>query len=387
MCMFSIRFGLVAAVICSVSCVTGAERVVRVSVDGDDLTGQIVAHNRSQCWLVAGDGRLHGLHVPSIKDFQPLQGRLPVENAVTVRARLQEELGRNYSVMSSGRYVVAASPETVKQYLAVFDDIGRTFSAYFAKRSIPLENPRFPLVAIVFSSEREFVENAADEGVEVTRGLVGYYLRTSNRVTSYDAPSRSAASLHTPGLLPVASSRQRFAMLVPKNAAAPSISANVRDTLVHEATHQMAFNTGLHHRAGNDPKWVVEGLATVLEPAAVRENIASRDISSRVNADRLRWYHERIRPNWKSDALTNLIASDRPFTDQVLDAYALSWALTFYLNEAQPRLYASYLRRLKDRDPLEEYGELDRIEDFRSVFGRDLSRFEVDFLRFLDRLQ
>src|SRR5262245_20690259 len=39
-----------------------------------------------------------------------------------------------------------------------------------------------------------------------------------------------------------------------------STEAGLKDTMIHEATHQVAFNTGLHSRLGCNPKWVVEGL-------------------------------------------------------------------------------------------------------------------------------
>lgn len=360
-----------------------AQHVVRVQLNGEKLTGQIVAHNNRECWLVAPDGRLHGLNVASVQQYEPLGQRLGVDNAISVRAKLQKELGSGYTVLSSGRYVVAAPPRTAKQHLATIDEIGRTFTAYFSKRGIPLESPRFPLVAIIFGTEEEFGRYAENEGVTATRGLAGYYLRSSNRIAAFDT-AVDIASAGRDGNVDVL----QWPLVTPdvQLPVKSTSAASVRDTLIHEATHQMAFNTGLHHRAGKDPKWVVEGLATLFEPDAVRKNVSSSEVASRINQERLRWYRERLEPNWTGATLTDLITSDRPFETDVLNAYALSWALTFYLNESHARNYARYLRVLKERDPLAEYSADDRLNDFRTVFGRDLRRFEVDLIRFLERL-
>lgn len=148
----------------------------------------------------------------------------------------------------------------------------------------------------------------------------------------------------------------------------------------------MAFNTGLHHRIGSDPKWVVEGLATLFEPDAVRKNVASRSVATRINEERLQWFRQRVEPKWQSQRLVELISDDRAFDRSPLDAYAIAWSLTFYLNETQPANYARLLRVLKDRDPLTDYTADERLTDFRSIFGRDLARFEVGMLRFINQL-
>lgn len=368
---------------------SAAGRVIKVTVEGESITGQILAHNKEQCWLVSADGRMHGLDVSDVKRFRSVGSRLAIDNAVRVRGRLQDELGRDYTVLASGRYVVAAPRATAQAHLRTFDEIGRTFVSYFAKRSIPLDQPRFPLVAIVFASQSEFAQYAAKDGIRATTGLAGYYLRTSNRVASFEQGSRTAqvGPVIRTGHLPLPGGPAVFRIdLGRADKPHASVAGGVKDTLVHEATHQMAFNSGLHNRAGSDPKWIIEGLATLFEPDAVRRNVASRSPASRVNDERLSWYKQRLASNWNSNMLTDLVSSDRMFATDALDAYSVAWALTFYLNETRPREYAKFLRILKERDPLAEYTPEERLIDFRSTFGRDMHRFEVSMLRFLDSL-
>ena len=41
------------------------------------------------------------------------------------------------------------------------------------------------------------------------------------------------------------------------------------DTIIHEATHQTAYNVGVHKRFTAAPRWLVEGLATMFEARGV----------------------------------------------------------------------------------------------------------------------
>ena len=40
-----------------------------------------------------------------------------------------------------------------------------------------------------------------------------------------------------------------------------------------------------------------------------------------------------------------------------------------------------------DRDPLAEVTEADRLTDFQQAFGKDLSRLDVQFLRFIGEIE
>jgi hypothetical protein len=91
-----------------------------------------------------------------------------------------------------------------------------------------------------------------------------------------------------------------------------------------------------------------------------------------------------VRPDHGPEALSELVASDRQFRGQSTFAYALSWALTFYLVETEPAKYEKYLARTADRPPFTEYTAAERTADFTAVFGSDWRMLEARFLRFMN---
>ena len=50
-------------------------------------------------------------------------------------------------------------------------------------------------------------------------------------------------------------------------------------------------------------------------------------------------------------------------------AYAEAWALSFYLSETQPRLYAAYLAKTAERPLFGDYPAAERVADFQDIFG------------------
>jgi len=141
--------------------------------------------------------------------------------------------------------------------------------------------------------------------------------------------------------------------------------------LVHEATHQLSFNTGLLNREGDTPLCIVEGLGTYGES---RELIGPSDFGRRNwerlgdlgrTRRRLPWIP--MRELFSDDAVLRAGEANR-----VLLAYAESWLLVHYLlkdQEVLPR-FRQYLkdiqtRRTADRritDAQTHLGDLDQLD-------------------------
>jgi hypothetical protein len=78
-----------------------------------------------------------------------------------------------------------------------------------------------------------------------------------------------------------------------------------------------------------------------------------------------------------------LVTTDDAFRSDLDGAYAEAWALSFYLCETQPKLYAAYLEKTAQRPAFSDYPAAERMADFQAIFGSDLKIFEAKFLRFM----
>jgi hypothetical protein len=156
-------------------------------------------------------------------------------------------------------------------------------------------------------------------------------------------------------------------------------------TIIHEATHQTAFNTGIHNRFGQAPRWVVEGLGTMFEARGVWDSHKYTRQRDRIDAARLANFRKYVKRR-KPQAMADLIGSDRAFQQDVEGAYAESWALTLYLVETRPQQYGRYLQKTASRPSFRAYTGGQRLADFNSVFRIDLKLLEAQFLRYMQRL-
>ena len=142
-------------------------------------------------------------------------------------------------------------------------------------------------------------------------------------------------------------------------------------TLVsHEATHQMAGNTGLFPRLVYVPSWVHEGLATYFEAPgdATWAGIGA------VNRDRLDWY--RALEGDRQHSNIEFIVSDQVFDlagnlATRIHAYGQAWALTHFMLENEFDKMMEYYRALGELPPNLQFNPETLQQVFNRVFGDD----------------
>lgn len=357
----------------------GGKPTLELVVGDQPYVGMCLARDDECCWLQAPDGRLSLITLKDVTGFRKLAPDFRGLTAVEVRGLLGRELGSNFEVAAAGQYVVAAPPGRARAYADLLDRVHRAFTTFFSRRSFDLAPLQFPLTAVVYPDVESFAEYCRQDGMTFVPGLQGYYSPESNRIALFDDPE--SLSLRRPA--PRGRAEEEAARLALVKAA--TIRADLRDTLVHEATHQLAFNTGLHGRIGQNPRWVVEGLAMIFEQQVDVPAARSGDASARLNGERYDWFVHRARSRLIS--VEELVGSDRPFGSATLDAYSEAWALTFYLAERHSANYVEYLETIRTRDPLADYPAEQRIADFQNCFGDDLAWLQVQWLRFMDELE
>lgn len=355
--------------------VFGRERLLRIHSPTEVYTGKIVSLSKARCTLMDRQGRLIDLDVSKLKRMECLADRYKPASVATFRSELTEEFGRRYEVSGTTHYLVCAPRGHAERYAAFFEHIYRDVEEFYRVRGFRIVKPDVPLVAVVFGTQNEFFRYCVRDKVPPRAGLMGYYSLVSNRVALFDADDsfRFAA----------AETRSGNSALV----GLSGITGQTASTMVHETIHQVGYNIGIHKRLGETPLWMVEGMATVLEPSGMRDRRNRQASSQRVNPERSDWFRNRYRPQRPAGSLAELIATDSLFQRQTLSAYSEAWALTFFLleNPSRRRQLATYLRKLSERDVTENYPAKHRLADFQSVFG-DIARVEIEFLRYMDRL-
>jgi hypothetical protein len=332
----------------------GAEFMFRARVDGQMLEGKPLAWTDSQMLLLGRDGRLYDFNPKLATQAQKTSPRFFGFTASDMKPALQQEFGKQFDVSATQHYLVVHPAGERDQWANRFEDLYKRFTHYFRVRGFTPSEPLFPMVAVVFRNKDQYFSYAAKGGTPLRPGTLGHYDPESNRVFLFDATAGSTVDWS-------------------ENA----------DTIIHEATHQTAYNVGIHQRFTAAPRWLVEGLATMFEARGVWDAHSDQSQVDRINQGRLRDFLDYVATRRQPGALTRLLSSDESFRGDVAGAYAEAWALSFYLCETQPRLYAAYLAKTAARPPLSDYPAAERMADFQEIFGNEMRMFETKFLRYM----
>jgi hypothetical protein len=242
---------------------------------------------------------------------------------------------------------------------------------------LTIREPEFPLVMLVFS-ERGAYDQASREDLPGGVGnIIGYYSLRTNRVNMFDLTGAEALR----GQERRRGSLREINQMLSQPAAVPLVS-----TIVHEATHQIAFNCGLQQRFADLPLWLLEGMAVYFEAPDLTSARGWTGIG-KVNYPRLETFRRNL-PKWNEGTFAGLLADDRRMRDPraSVDAYADAWALNYFLIEYRAKPYAAYLKHLSQKPPLIASSAQDRLAEFGQFFG-DLKELEQDFLRRMARLE
>jgi uncharacterized protein DUF1570 len=258
---------------------------------------------------------------------------------------------------------------------SLFEGLYKAFYNYWTQRGAVLHESQFPLVAVVFDGQNSFARHAHAEIGDTANSIIGYYNLKTNRMTMYDLTGVEAA-----GLANDRNAAARINQILSQPGAERTVA-----TIIHEATHQLAFNSGLQVRFADVPFWCSEGLAIFFETPNLESTKGWRNIGgiNRVNLLNFRKYLLRR----SAGSLEQLLCDDKRFRDAATssDAYAEAWALNYYLlrNKSKSDAYVKYLAALAQQKPLIDVSTAERLKQFKQFFGDDLAAFENDFLRFM----
>lgn len=335
------------------------EPLLKLDVSGRTLEGTPLVLSPQKVLFLERDGRLAEFAPAEATNYLTLPFGFKSFSQSELRGLLLREFGQGYETSGVGHYLVVHPAGKRDEWAPRFEELYRSFVHYFSARGWQLGEPRFPLVAVVVPREADFWREAQRDGLPRTNGILGYYSPVTNRILMFDAAAGNSGLDWT------------------LNA----------DTVIHEAAHQAAYNLGVHSRFGNNPRWVVEGLGTMFEARGVWQSRKYGQQADRINRGRLaawRLYAGGRRP---ADAISQLVASDRIFSDDMAGAYAEAWALSFFLMESEPKKYTQYLAKTAALPAFTEYRSPQRLADFTAIFGGDLKMLDARLRRFVEGLK
>ena len=374
--------GLALVLLLTISGVSLALEQVTIRRDGTDvqLEGRILLEALDGgIMLQTGDGTIWFVQPEETVSRSTDDTPFEPYTAKELGDRMLAELPLGFEVYHSNRYVICYSTSLAyaKWCGSLFERLHRAFTGYWKNCDFELSEPEFPLVAVVFADKRSYMDYARPEVGDAVGSIAAYYSLKSNRMVMYDitgAESRGGGG------------RMRSSAQVARILSQPGAAHNV-SAIVHEATHQIAFNCGLHARYSDCPRWFTEGIAVFFETPDVGNSRGWRKIGL-VNGLRLAQFH-RYFPHRGADSLVSLISDDTRFlnVETAKDAYAEAWALTYFLLHQRTEEYIKYLKLLSAKKPQFFDDPPARLADFKKAFGEDLQELDKDFIRAISGLR
>lgn len=342
-----------------------------------DIEGKIVVTAQDGGVLLLGrDGRLWNITPNRLESREETGKTFAPMTADELSRDLLKEVEGNFKIVQTPHYVIAtvADGEYAEWCGDIFESLLKSFADFWKGKKVELHEPEFPLVAIILPNRASFSEFAFRDAGEQARASHGYYSVPTNRMILYDLTAD----------LPAPTGKRPIDIRTRLESAAYNVA-----TVVHEATHQIAFNSGMHTRLADNPLWLTEGMAMYCETPDFKSKTGWKTIGA-LNKKRLSDFQNFVRQRRKGDSLKTLVSDSRRFAaDPQLtgETYSEAWALTYFLIKTEPEKYAEYLRKVAAKEPLMFDKPEVRLREFQEVFAEDLAKFDQQFLNYIRKLR
>lgn len=357
------------------------ERVL-VNFDGrhQKLAGKVVEEDSAGSMLLETDeGGMWVLMADTIlereSDTEPM---VPLDKE-QLAERLLQEMGPGFQMHESKHYVVVFNTTRVyaKWCSSLLEKLQRSFIYFWKKRGADVKAPRQPLAVLIFNNKASYIAHAKAELGAAAGNAIGYYSLQTNRIVMYDLTGSQAMLRESTNR----GSMKDISRLVQHPRAEPLVA-----TIIHEATHQIAYNCGLQKRFVDNPVWLSEGMAAYFETPDLASNRMWTG-TDKVNPDRWDRFRKNVRFGTAAN-LKTLISDDERLRHPrtAVDGYAEAWAWNYFLIKWHPKKYAKYLKTIADKPLLTKDDRTTRLTDFQAHFGDDLQELEAEFIRRMSKI-
>jgi hypothetical protein len=344
----NIRTIAISLFVVAVCVPAGAQQpaMVEFSALGKTQQGLPLLSLATEMVVLGRDGWMHSLNPrsPSSRIRKLEQPYQPI-SAAELRNELKAEFGRGFEVQATKNFLVVQPVGRGDRWPDLFESSHRAFTDYMRLRGVKVRNGVFPMVAIVLPDENAMYREFKKLDIDMKR-VAGLYSGESNRVMTHDG------------------GRSEYT------------AATVR----HEAAHQSAYNSGVHSRLSETPRWITEGIGQMFEPAGMTDARTASRVADRVNQDSLAYIKTKF--NGRADvrfteSVMQLVSDNSMFTNPstVDEAYAVSWSMMFYLAERDSAKFAQLLNFTANRPPFRGYDRTERVNDFEKIIGMDILEF------------
>ncbi|TWU47206.1 hypothetical protein Poly51_50040 [Rubripirellula tenax] len=328
------------------SLVAQAPAMVEFSALGKTQQGIPLLKLAHEMVILGRDGWMHSLdpREQSSKIHETNRPYQPI-SVVEFRNELRAEFRPGYEVIATQNFLVVQPEGRGDRWPKLFEQSHRAFTDYMSKRGVTIREGNFPMVAVVLPDENTMYREFRKLDIEIKR-VAGLYSGESNRVMTHDG------------------GRSEYT------------AATVR----HEAAHQSAYNSGVHSRLSETPRWITEGIGQMFEPAGMTTARSATQLADRINRDSYDYIKQTYdgRSDYRfTQTVMQLVSDNTMFESQnsIDEAYNVSWAMMFYLAERESRKFAELLNHTSSRPPFREYSRTDRVKDFERVVGCDVAEF------------
>ena len=198
-------------------------RIVTEAADG----GVLLQSNDGELWSIERAEIQHRDETDEF--FKPLSSE-------AISEKLLSEMPAGFRSYTTPHYVIIYNTSrTYAQWTSsLLERLYKAFTNYWEGQGLEVHEPEFPLPVYLFATRQEYDQASREDLPNGTGNIIGFYSLRSNRVNMFDLTGMEA--LRANGSR---GSIRDINLMLSQPAAVPLVA-----TIVHEATHQIAFNCG-----------------------------------------------------------------------------------------------------------------------------------------------
>ncbi len=381
----SFSFIAISVFLASVGSLRAMDKVAFTDGDGvrREVEGRILKEYADGIILQGRDGQNWMIFTKNVSHREKTDTEFKPYTAKELGKELLKEFPKSagFNVLQSNtkRYVIVYNTSRAYATWAgmLFERLAADYPKFWGRRGFELNKNEFPLVAVIFSDPALFRRYALhDAGSD---DMAAYYNRKTNRMVLCDLIGLEKYLAASGSDSKRKLRKSQLAEFLDRPRAAFNIA-----TIVHEATHQIGFNCGMHDRLATAyPRWLCEGLA-VFHEVPDRDADVGWSVNVKINDHRLPTLIDIIARK-SQNPLPTVVLDDKSFfnPETVVNAYALAWGLTFYLSQNKDRKeqFFKYLKKMGEKDIGSPDSPEIRKKDFEECFGEDWDKLYAEFAK------